>query len=140
MERDQSIVVEARRILRVLRRCAYCNRTGGMTLDPDGAVWHMDHVIPLYLNGTDTLDNITKACKACNIRKGIQLWDTRKVITAEAFLGRRTAPSVMARNAENNRRQRAVKRSSDLDRREALREMYAVGRQAEPYPTPATPL
>lgn len=117
MERDQGIVEEARRILRVLRRCAYCNRTGGMYLDPDGEVWHMDHVVPLYLNGTDTLDNITKACKACNIRKGIQLWDTNKVITAESFLGKQGVPSaVMARNLEEGRRRRALVRSRNQDR------------------------
>jgi hypothetical protein len=96
-----------------------------MYLDPDGEIWHMDHVIPLYLNGSDSLDNITKACKACNMTKGIRLWDKRRVITAGKFQNRFGAsPKLKAQTAEFKRRQRAVSRANDPDRREQLQAIY----------------
>ena len=40
--------------------CPYCGRPADT----------VDHVIPVALGGTDTLDNLVAACKRCNSRKG----------------------------------------------------------------------
>ena len=41
-------------------RCAYCGAKGKMT---------QDHVIPLSLGGTHTVDNVVPACRSCNSAK-----------------------------------------------------------------------
>lgn len=43
-------------------KCQYC---GGTPKSP-----HCDHIIPLSRGGKSTLDNLTTACRSCNIRKG----------------------------------------------------------------------
>jgi 5-methylcytosine-specific restriction endonuclease McrA len=53
--------------LRALRtaqngHCAYCDRTG--------FVLHVDHIVPLKLNGTGYISNICFACTRCNSSKG----------------------------------------------------------------------
>ena len=50
-------------------RCAYCNRVGTHTLDPDGAAWHIDRVTPGKRKGTYTLENVVLACRFCNCSK-----------------------------------------------------------------------
>lgn len=43
--------------------CAYCGATGTLQ-------W--DHIIPLSMGGPDTIDNLVRACRTCNSRKGVQ--------------------------------------------------------------------
>ena len=59
-------------------------RKGTAALDPDKLPWHMDHIKPLFLWGADHIDNITKACSACNLDKGAENWQrlTNGVLTA----------------------------------------------------------
>jgi len=45
-------------------RCRYC----GVSV-ADGAVLHVDHVIPRSKGGTDRMDNLVTACFACNVGK-----------------------------------------------------------------------
>ena len=70
-KRNPSIVKKARKNLAEETKCAYCGRQGTET-DPDGKKWHMDHIVPLALGGNDSLDNIVKACRYCNLKKGVR--------------------------------------------------------------------
>jgi hypothetical protein len=60
--------IDALDVLNALRRtnfkCQYC----GDALKPKG--WHIDHVQPLSKFGLNAANNITPACKACNLMKG----------------------------------------------------------------------
>jgi len=84
MKRNQKVVNEARFLLWNVVTCAYCMRKGSPALDPDNHPWHMDHIKPLFLGGDDHIDNITKACAACNLDKGAENWQrlTNGVLTA----------------------------------------------------------
>lgn len=53
-------------------RCHYCNRGGLQDLGPDERPWHVDHMHALARGGEDTEDNLTLACKRCNLAKGVQ--------------------------------------------------------------------
>lgn len=53
--------------------CAYCQRRGSLTWGPDGERWHIDHVVPRTLGGSNSLDNKVLACAACNLWKGARL-------------------------------------------------------------------
>lgn len=44
-------------------RCRYCNKP------LDKKKWHLDHIIPLALNGKNNRENLAGACKICNIMK-----------------------------------------------------------------------
>lgn len=37
----------------------------------------IDHIIPIYLNGTNVLDNLQPLCSSCNLWKGIKIIDFR---------------------------------------------------------------
>lgn len=43
------------------KKCSYCGTTDSL---------QFDHIIPLSKNGPDSIDNLTLACKKCNISKG----------------------------------------------------------------------
>lgn len=45
-------------------RCRYCGRSS-----PDGAVLHVDHVIPFSAGGPTTEDNLMTSCEQCNLGK-----------------------------------------------------------------------
>lgn len=45
-------------------RCHYCRTT--LTLD---GRWHVEHMVPLALNGRDGVPNLVAACAPCNLRK-----------------------------------------------------------------------
>lgn len=79
--------------------CAYCLRSGQEdgAFDPDGHPWHIDRILPGALGGRYIPDNVTLACRSCNLRKSadpslvtsslVEMWQIRAV-TAEAFLER----------------------------------------------------
>ena len=50
--------------------CAYCNLSWNeyQQLVP-GAIWHMDHIIPSAVGGTDAKSNRALACQFCNYAK-----------------------------------------------------------------------
>lgn len=51
-------------------RCAYCGATPPALLE-------CDHIVPLSRGGSNDLDNLTTACRACNRAKGarrLQEW------------------------------------------------------------------
>ena len=54
----------------VLRRdmsfCRYCGRRVKS--------FHLDHVMPVSLGGTNDIDNLVVACSPCNLRKGASVW------------------------------------------------------------------
>lgn len=54
--------VRAAVLLRDGETCRYCGTTDGP--------WHIDHVHPVRLGGTDALENLTVACAPCNLSKG----------------------------------------------------------------------
>ena len=37
---------------------------------PDGKPWHIEHVVPVERGGPTHAENLTLACRACNLRKG----------------------------------------------------------------------
>jgi 5-methylcytosine-specific restriction endonuclease McrA len=45
-------------------RCAYCGKGRA-----DGAVLHVDHVVPVMAGGETTEDNLITACEECNLGK-----------------------------------------------------------------------
>ena len=59
-------------------RCAYCG----------GSEQVLDHVVPLFLGGSNSFDNILPACHSCNMSKG-----TRRVLDFLASLPRSPANS-----------------------------------------------
>lgn len=52
------------------QRCTYCQGEGGVVNGPDGQRWNIDHETPLKQGGTNELDNLRLACRACNRAKG----------------------------------------------------------------------
>lgn len=51
-------------------RCRYCRGVGTKNRGPDGEVWHIDHVVPVALGGSNTEENKALACQTCNLKKG----------------------------------------------------------------------
>lgn len=72
--RSSTMANRARRVLDEVDWCAYCGRLGA-GLGPDGRKWHIDHVVPLALGGSDEPGNMVKACSTCNLKKNTELWD-----------------------------------------------------------------
>jgi HNH endonuclease len=72
-KRDSKVITKARKRLHAITTCAYCGRQGTELRDPNGATWHMDHVYPICLGGSDSLDNIVKSCARCNLSKGAKI-------------------------------------------------------------------
>ena len=52
-------------------KCAYCGKVMVEELGPDQVT--RDHVIPVSKGGTDNIDNIVPACRACNSSKNDRL-------------------------------------------------------------------
>jgi Restriction endonuclease len=61
-------MIPARLRFRVLQRdafrCQYCGKSAR-----DGAVLHLDHVVPVAAGGATTEDNLITACEICNLGK-----------------------------------------------------------------------
>jgi len=51
------------------QRCEYC----GMHQALQGAAFHVEHIVPSSLGGTDTLENLAYACPGCNLKKSNRL-------------------------------------------------------------------
>lgn len=51
-------------------QCSYCGRSGTPDADPDGAAWHVEHVVPVERGGPTHAENLTLACRRCNLSKG----------------------------------------------------------------------
>lgn len=49
--------------------CEYCHGTGTKELGPDLRPWHVDRVRPGRRGGVYTPDNVTLACRTCNLKK-----------------------------------------------------------------------
>jgi len=58
---------------RVRQRCEYCR----MHQELQGAVFHVEHIVPRKLGGSGELDNLAWACPGCNLTKAsrVTLWD-----------------------------------------------------------------
>lgn len=48
-------------------KCAYCK----VKLSRNNIVTHIDHIDPLYFEGTNSLDNLVLSCRRCNTKKWI---------------------------------------------------------------------
>ena len=55
--------------LRAGRRCEYCRAPQPVT----GIRYHLEHVFPESLGGTDEIDNLALACPTCNFYKSNHL-------------------------------------------------------------------
>jgi hypothetical protein len=66
-------------------RCTYCNRRGSQDMGPDERPWHVDHKQPLARGGVDEEDNLTLACKRCNLAKGVQPYAQFAAFAKAAF-------------------------------------------------------
>jgi len=53
-------------------RCAYCKRKVKKLT--------VDHIIPLALNGSNTIDNVVPACLRCNTHKSIAYWPVQSTL------------------------------------------------------------
>jgi hypothetical protein len=50
--------------------CEYCKRSSdSKDNDPDGKTWHVDRVVPGLRGGVYAPDNVTLACRFCNLKK-----------------------------------------------------------------------
>jgi hypothetical protein len=47
------------------QRCEYCR----MHQSLQGASFHVEHIVPLSLGGTDHVDNLAWACPGCNLKR-----------------------------------------------------------------------
>ncbi len=52
-------------VTRAGSRCEYCR----MSQSLQGATFHVEHVTPRSLGGSDSPDNLALACPACNLAK-----------------------------------------------------------------------
>lgn len=50
-------------------QCTYCGREGDKETDPDGASWHIDHIVPQSRGGPTHRENLTLSCAGCNVVK-----------------------------------------------------------------------
>lgn len=53
-------------IHRAQNRCEYC----GLSQVSQEAVFHIDHVVPVFAAGQTELNNLALACVSCSLRKG----------------------------------------------------------------------
>ena len=51
------------------QRCEYCR----MHQSLQGASFHLEHIVPISLGGTDDPDNLAWACPGCNLKKSNRL-------------------------------------------------------------------
>ena len=49
--------------------CAYCQTAESLT----ATIFEIEHIIPLFVDGETTLDNLCLACPTCNRSKGIYM-------------------------------------------------------------------
>lgn len=66
-------------------RCHYCNRTGSLDEGPGQRPWHVDHMNPLARGGADSEENLTLACKRCNIAKNATPYEDFKAFAGAAW-------------------------------------------------------
>ena len=104
----------ARHLLRTVTWCAWCSRFGTEERDPDGQHWHIDHIIPRVLGGSDKLNNLTKSCADCNQRKGSEIWgeDHEHIVRAcwfEWINDAKRFARIRSLEAERQQRRRQVK-------------------------------
>ncbi|MCB1234658.1 MAG: HNH endonuclease [Verrucomicrobiae bacterium] len=50
---------------RAANRCEYCRISQRL----QGAIFHIEHIVPRTKDGTDDLENLALACPSCNLRK-----------------------------------------------------------------------
>ena len=56
-------------IERAKNRCEYCQ----LSQEGQEATFHIDHIIPLSVQGQTTLENLALACVSCSLRKAARL-------------------------------------------------------------------
>ena len=66
-------------------RCHYCNRAGSLDEGPGQRPWHVDHMNPLARGGADSEENLTLACKRCNIAKNATPYEDFKAFAGAAW-------------------------------------------------------
>lgn len=68
-DRSFSVKVRENLLLRDHCTCAYCNRAGTFTEDPDGNPWQVDHIVPVSRGGLTAESNAALSCWKCNNEK-----------------------------------------------------------------------
>lgn len=66
----KTVVRRAKKSLQHVVSCAYCAKVGNEETGPDGKNWHIDHIEPKSLGGSNNPTNLVKSCATCNIKKG----------------------------------------------------------------------
>lgn len=82
------------------QRCEYCR----MHQELQGAVFHVEHIVPRSLGGSDDLDNLAWACPGCNLTKAnrVTITDPLTGQLVRCFIHVWTAgPSISAGKATN---------------------------------------
>jgi len=68
------VTISAKTRFDILKRdrftCAYCGRT------PPEVLLHVDHIVPVADGGPDDPENLTTACRDCNLGKGARRLDS----------------------------------------------------------------
>jgi len=70
---------------RKFKNCCVCCRRSESTLNKLGLVLVIDHVIPIFLGGSTTIENLQPLCSGvggCNRRKQVKTTDYRKTFPA----------------------------------------------------------
>lgn len=76
--------------------CAYCGDTASLSID---------HIIPKIANGTNSADNLVRACKSCNSSKGgrdLMVWHSKRGEFPSILILRRYLKLVYCYCSEHN--------------------------------------
>ena len=64
----------------ILQKCQICGRSA-----KDGAILHIDHIIPISKGGRTEIDNLRTLCQSCNLGKGSRVLKPADVVKTDSL-------------------------------------------------------
>ncbi len=64
----------------ILQKCQICGRSA-----KDGAILHIDHIIPISKGGRTEIDNLRTLCQSCNLGKGSSVLKPADVVKTDSL-------------------------------------------------------